>query len=475
MHRSAGHRFQCEMRRWAGCIPIVPLLVAISSCDHSSPGPTSPPTPRVDSIRTVPAVQVVIQFQTVQFRCKVWVTGGADTTCIWSANAPNGVLTADTVGVDTVRATAKADSSKVAESLVEVDTAIHWVRVIPDVDTAEVDSAVRYSAYVSGGSGADTRVRWSVVEPANCGTIDQTGLWTAPASPAICHVRATSVLDTTKSDPAIAIALRTGGLAYDNGRDIFLARVDSQGTLISTKQLTHDASRDGIRPSWSPDGKQLVYEDHDIYNFDVVGIAVMNSDGSNAHLIVPSDSCFKRSPRWSPDGTRIAFQGCDGLGNTNIFLVNPDGSGRLQVTYETCGSPCPAFPSWTPNGRILFMSYRDGNWEIYETSADGLESGTTNLSQSPTTDDYWPAMSPDGGTIAYASTPKDSNQFQIVLMNADGSGQRAIKSGGYSMWTSDGKRIFYEGGLGIRVMNPDGSNDTASVNYGLDPAPRPAH
>lgn len=52
-------------------------------------------------------------------------------------------------------------------------------------------------------------------------------------------------------------------------------------------------------------------------------------------------------------------------------------------------------PSWSPDGsKIVFMSDRDGNHEIYSMNADG--SGQTRLTNSPGRDEF-PAWSPDGG------------------------------------------------------------------------------
>ena len=43
-------------------------------------------------------------------------------------------------------------------------------------------------------------------------------------------------------------------------------------------------------------------------------------------------------------------------------------------------------PSWARNGRIAFMSMRDGNMEIYVMNADGTS--PTRITSNPTSDDY---------------------------------------------------------------------------------------
>ena len=69
-------------------------------------------------------------------------------------------------------------------------------------------------------------------------------------------------------------------------------------------------------------------------------------------------------------------------------------------------------------GRIAFSSFRDGNTEIYVVNADG--SGQTNLTNHGA-DDRGPAWSPDGAKIAFWSDR--AGNTEIYVMNADGSGQ----------------------------------------------------
>ena len=70
----------------------------------------------------------------------------------------------------------------------------------------------------------------------------------------------------------------------------------------------------------------------------------------------------------------------------------------------------------TPTGRIAFNSERDGNTEVYVMNADG--SGVTNLTTSPSIDGL-PGWSPDGSRIAFVSN-RDGD-FEIYVMDADGS------------------------------------------------------
>src|SRR5919198_464787 len=118
-------------------------------------------------------------------------------------------------------------------------------------------------------------------------------------------------------------------------------------------------------------------------------------------------------PAWSRDGTRLAFER-----NGSIAVVDPAGQGLRRLTS---GRTDDFDPTWSPQGRIAFMSDRTGNWEIYAMNADGT--GVTNLTRDPGADDQAPAWSPDGSSIAYGSTREGAG---LYLMSADGSDRRRL-------------------------------------------------
>src|SRR6185295_17097774 len=101
-------------------------------------------------------------------------------------------------------------------------------------------------------------------------------------------------------------------------------------------------------------------------------------------------------------------------GNPEIYVMNEDGSGPVNLTNNAAGDYSA---TWSPDGsKIAFISNLDGNSEIYVMNADG--SGPVNLTHNPATDDNL-AWSPDGSKIAFYSD-RDGNR-EIYGMNADGS------------------------------------------------------
>jgi Tol biopolymer transport system component len=194
-------------------------------------------------------------------------------------------------------------------------------------------------------------------------------------------------------------------------------------------------------------------------------------------------------PTWSPDGRKIAF-----VGDGKIYVTNADGSGKRRLTPTRNAAPGfrpDSRPAWSPDGRkIAFETLRhagpracsDGhpsagcNWEIYVMNADG--SGQRRLTRDPAIDGG-ATWSPDGRKLLFhrASRPKRGTLSGFYVMNADGSGQRRLAAAtGTAVWSPDGRMIALSRGSGnardVYVINTDGSGQrrlTHSPGMDLDP------
>jgi len=173
--------------------------------------------------------------------------------------------------------------------------------------------------------------------------------------------------------------------------------------------------------------------------------------------------------------------------------VSDDGSTRVEVSQgmakvralntevevwggeHTSVAPgrAPALPRPTV-ARILFVSERDGNADIWVLDEEGQEA---QLTTDPA-DDLAPAWSPEGTRVAFESM-RDGDS-EIYVMNADGSDQANLTDNSVPdhspAWSPDGKRIAFEslrdGARDIYVMNADGSEVmrlTFSVGLSLAP------
>ena len=134
----------------------------------------------------------------------------------------------------------------------------------------------------------------------------------------------------------------------------------------------------------SPDGRlEVVFLERD-GNTDIY---LVNADGSIVSRLTDHPET-DQAPSWSPDGTRIAFWAWRGA-NAEIFVMNADGTGQTNLTNNPARD---ANPCWSPDStRIVFESDRDGNGEIYITNAD--RTGLTRLTNNPARDAQ-PSWSP---------------------------------------------------------------------------------
>ena len=123
---------------------------------------------------------------------------------------------------------------------------------------------------------------------------------------------------------------------------------------------------------------------------------------------------------------------------------------------------------------LAFASDRSGNYDIYTIDADGSHLRRLTTNAAPERD---PAWSPDAKRIAFVRLANPDDSFgEVVVMNADGSGQRDIGSGAGPRWSPDGSMIAYhvlasgDEVSSIWVMRADGSNKKRIVSSSADPA-----
>lgn len=164
-------------------------------------------------------------------------------------------------------------------------------------------------------------------------------------------------------------------------------------------------------------------------------------------------------------------------GNAEIYMMNPDGSNKMNLTNH----PSHDYdPDWSPNGnRIVFVSKRDGTSDIYTMNSDGsnLRRLTYPVNPSDPGDgrnrDDMPDWSPDGTKIVFYSQRDLIND--IWIMNSDGSNQTELNLPfgvyGYPSWSPDGNEIVFTSTLAaeghfdiykVNISNP--SNPTRLTN-----------
>jgi Tol biopolymer transport system component len=186
--------------------------------------------------------------------------------------------------------------------------------------------------------------------------------------------------------------------------------------------------------------------------------------------------------------SRIAFVGNQG-GSFQLYTVNPDGSGMVQVTTM----PPTLFQTWvpdfSPDGVRLTFCYGTfdnfGNLftEIYVINVDGT--GLRQLTKDGVIDCF-PRWSPDGASIVFGRTVPRTQQMVVATMRADGSDKKELSSPVWSIarsgFTPDGMRILWEtqqaGFISVLwIMDADGTHQkrltSAPLKAGEVSAPSP--
>lgn len=234
--------------------------------------------------------------------------------------------------------------------------------------------------------------------------------------------------------------------------------------------------------TWSPDGSRLAYlQSRQPWDANPE-LFVANADGTGKNRIpLPSAVTGVATAVWSPVGDRIAIVDSRGV---RLYLINADGSGPIKLADLRVESG----PVWSPAGdRLAFVAQRLG---VHVVNPNG--SGLVQLAELPS--EYAnagePVWSPDGSRLAYAvGGPDDCWRCGIVprgreiyAFNPDGTGGTALTTNAWRLdsdvapvWSPDGTKVVFAstrvqrvGGIltnaDIFQMNSDGTCETRLTN-----------
>ena len=163
--------------------------------------------------------------------------------------------------------------------------------------------------------------------------------------------------------------------------------MDSDGA--NQKQITADDASE-TSPTFSPDGLTIAYASNRTGKLGISkwNIWTVDLDGTNPNQITADEDTSKDDcPSWSPDGKKLVFAS-DRSGNFDIWNVNLDGSSKAQITSST---ETETMPAWSPDG--LKVVFTRGN-DIYQRKISTGEEAKISTGENP-------SYSRDGTEIVY--------------------------------------------------------------------------
>jgi hypothetical protein len=176
--------------------------------------------------------------------------------------------------------------------------------------------------------------------------------------------------------------------AHEGRWHIFLASVESSGALGGVERLTQDrnsglpryyygAYDQYLSPTWSPDGKDLIFVSNRGRIWGSGGFWRMTAGpGAEPRELHYEETTWKARPDWSRDGKRVVYSSYLGRQWHQLWLMTAEGGDPLQLTY---GEGDATAARWSPDGRrIAYVSNEDGHpaLRIVDVPGGGIERPT---------------------------------------------------------------------------------------------------
>jgi TolB protein len=252
------------------------------------------------------------------------------------------------------------------------------------------------------------------------------------------------LMPTASRDPQFELFLSEPFPAFSpDGKKLIYSQYGGNGTGVgdtTIELMNADGSakhalfhKDGVSAFdavWSPAGDMIAFCVGRYFRaagLPSAQIALMKPDGSGYREIA-EEGVNNGFPSWSPDGKRLVYK----RGKQLVILSVADG----KISPLTDGTHYDNFPKWSPKGDvIMFTTDRDNDWELYTIRPDGT--GVRRLTKSAGNDAH-SIWSDDGEWVVFSSGRKGFKDEmalydgvpqpygEIFAMRADGSDVRQL-------------------------------------------------
>jgi len=230
-----------------------------------------------------------------------------------------------------------------------------------------------------------------------------------------------------------------GTLAFrkstDNGRQlIWVDRSGKQIGAVGPPGAYNDVML-------SPDGARAAIQKIDGTNSDVWIMDLVRG----APLRFTFAETAEDNPSWSPDGKYLIYTSTNTANHTNFFRKNASGGGTEEKIFES-DAAIDDGTDWSSDGKYLL--FEQGNpstlQDVWVLPLDG--SGSTHVLLNSQFSEYQPRFSPDAHWFAYVSNESGRAEIYVQTFPLSG-GKWQISTGGGAQphWRHDGKELYFIG------------------------------